>query len=101
MLALKHIHHKKNLSSKKYSSGILDNFMYLIALAGPIMTTPQIYDIWITKTSSVNLITWGSYLLIGSIWLFYGLVHKEKPIIFSNMLGIITTGLVFAGALLN
>jgi len=64
------------------------------------MTIPQIYDIWITKRPSVNAITWTSYLLIGMVWLFYGIVHKEKPIIFSNILGIITTGLVVLGAML-
>lgn len=71
--------------------------MYLVALANPIMTIPQIYDIWVKKTSSVNMLTWGSYLLIGCIWLFYGVIHKEKPIIFSNVLGIIATGLVVLG----
>ncbi len=64
------------------------------------MTLPQIYDIWITKRLSVNIITWSSYLVIGFVWLGYGIVHKEKPIIFSNILGIITTGLVVLGTLL-
>lgn len=74
--------------------------MYFVALAGPVMTLPQIYDIWIKKTSSLNVVTWGGYLTIGFVWLFYGLVHKEKMIIFSNMIGIVTTGLVFLGAMM-
>lgn len=64
------------------------------------MTIPQIYDIWSTKQHSINEITWSSYLAIGVVWLFYGIVHKEKPIIFSNILGIITTGLVVVGAVI-
>lgn len=101
MLPLKHIHHRKtHTSPNKYSANLLDRFIYLIAFAGPVMTIPQIYDIWIIRRISVNQVTWGSYLVIGLVWLFYGLIHKEKPIIFSNLLGIITTGLVFLGAIL-
>ena len=102
MLPLKHIHKKKlQRLPKKYDYSLLDRLMYLIAFAGPIMTIPQIYDIWITKNSTVNEITWGSYLAGGIIWLIYGIVHKEKPIIFSNILGIIATGLVFVGAMMS
>lgn len=99
MLPLRHIHKKKkHFPSKKYELNLLDRVMYLVALAGPVMTLPQIYDIWIKRTSSLNVVTWGGYLTIGFVWLFYGFVHKEKMIIFSNMIGIVTTGLVFVGA---
>jgi uncharacterized protein with PQ loop repeat len=100
VLPLKHIHHRKTNSPKKYTQGVLDRIIYVIAFAGPVMTTPQIYDIWVLKNNSINTLTWGSYLTIGFVWLFYGIIHKEKPIIFSNILGIITTGLVFIGAVL-
>jgi hypothetical protein len=101
MLPLKHIHHKKKLAApRKYRHTLLDHLMYAIAFAGPIMTTPQIYDIWVKRTLAVNPVTWGSYLLFGFLWLYYGLVHKEKLIIFSNILGIVTTGLVFLGSLI-
>lgn len=99
MLPLKHILIKKKyFPSKKYQINLLDRVMYLVAFAGPVMTFPQIYDIWVTKVSRVNLVTWASYFAIGLLWLTYGVVHREKPIIFSNILGILTTGLVFTGA---
>jgi len=101
VLPLRHIHHKKRLAApRKYRSTLLDHLMYGIAFAGPIMTVPQIYDVWIRHQLSVNTITWGSYLVFGLLWLYYGVVHKEKLIIFSNILGIITTGLVVLGAML-
>lgn len=101
MLPLRHIHKKKKyFPAKKYELNILDRVMYVVALLGPVMTLPQIYDIWIKRNSSLNVVTWGGYLTIGFMWLFYGLVHKEKMIIFSNMIGIVTTGLVFFGALM-
>ena len=102
MLPLHHLRRrKKHTSSKNHSSSFLDHFIYLAAFAGPIMTIPQVYDVWIKKQLSINTITWESYLVIGVVWLCYGIVHKVKPIIFSNILGIITTGLVVLGALVN
>lgn len=101
MLALRHIHHKKRKAyPKKYHHSIFDYVIYVFAFAGPVMTVPQIYDIWITRKISVNKITWMSYLGIGVVWLIYGIIHKDKPIIYSNLLGILTTGLVVAGAVL-
>lgn len=98
---MRHIHHKKRAASpRQYKFGVLDHLVYLIAFVGPFMTIPQIYDIWVIRKPSVNLITWGSGLVFGSVWLIYGIVHKEKPIIFSNLLGMLTTGLVVVGALL-
>lgn len=97
MLPLKHIHHKKNGGIRKHSLDIFDQFIYLVAFAGPVMTIPQITDIWITKQTTVNITTWISYLVISSVWLFYGIKHKEKPIILSNILGLITNGLVVLG----
>ncbi|PJE64025.1 hypothetical protein COU89_00115 [Candidatus Roizmanbacteria bacterium CG10_big_fil_rev_8_21_14_0_10_45_7] len=96
MLVLRHLHHRRR--QKKSSHNFLDNIIYVIAFAGPVMTIPQIYDVWVAKQLSVNPITWGSYCVIAVVWLCYGLAHKVKPIIFSNTLGIITTGLVFLGA---
>jgi len=64
------------------------------------MTIPQIMDIWTKKSLAVNEITWGSYMLFAAVWLYYGIVHKEKPIIISNLLWIIAEGLVVLGAML-
>lgn len=99
MLPLKHIHKKKlHLRNQIYSTSLFDKFMYVVACMGPIMTLPQIRDIWLNKQTSVNEVTWVSYLLISFVWLGYGVLHKEKPIIFSNTLGIITNSLVVLGA---
>lgn len=101
MLPLHHIHkRKKSTSIKKQPNSFLDYFIYVVAFAGPIMTIPQVYDVWVKKQLSINTLTWESYLVIGMVWLYYGIAHKVKPIIFSNILGIITTGLVVAGALI-
>lgn len=101
MLPLRHIGKKKKFGfQKKYDTTLFDKFMYVVSFVGPVMTIPQIYDLWVTKSAVVNPLTWASYLTVGFVWLFYGIVHKEKIIIFSNMVGIVTTGLVFVGAIM-
>ncbi|HVZ67086.1 MAG TPA: hypothetical protein VG917_02390 [Patescibacteria group bacterium] len=100
MLPLRHIHRKKHHNLKKKTNNPLDYLVYLASFAGPVMTIPQIYDIWVGKSLNVNEITWGSYFVIAVIWLCYGIVHREKPIIFSNILGIIASGSVVLGGLI-
>ena len=97
MLLLSHLHKKKK-QRVPYTS--LDYLVYIISFVGPILTIPQIYDVWIRKDFSVNVITWGSYIIIEMIWLYYGIINKVRPIILSNCLWILVNGLVILGALL-
>ena len=101
MLPLRHIHKKKiNNSGKKYKYSIIDHLIYLVAFAGPVMTIPQVMDVWSTSAATVNEVTWTGYLAISIIWLLYGIKHKVKPIIFSNLLGLVTNGLIVVGLLI-
>ncbi len=102
MLPLKHIQKRKtHKTSKNVLHSQLDNLIYIIAFLGPVMTLPQVYDVWIKKSVSVNEITWGSYIVFAAIWLVYGITHKEKPIIISNFLWIFVQSLVVIGVILH
>ena len=79
---------------------ILDKLVYLAGILGPIMTIPQAYNVWILKdVSGVSLVSWSSYLLFASIWLVYGIIHKEKPIIISYFAWIIIEATIVLGLL--
>jgi len=82
-LALRHhARHKKN-HKKAFS---MDYLIYGVAFLSPIMTMPQLLQIWVDKNvQGVSLLTWSSYVVFAVFWLIYGLVHKEKPIIVSNI----------------
>ena len=103
-----HFHRRKriHLLLEKYPSPkklkrILDKSIYAVALFGPLMTFPQIYKIWIEKSAAgVSVISWAAYLLGAFFWLFYGIVHKEKPIIFTNIVWIILQLIIIIGALI-
>ncbi|MFW5746020.1 MAG: SemiSWEET family transporter [Nanoarchaeota archaeon] len=51
---------------------------------GPIMTIPQLCKIWVEKNAAgVSAVSWIAYLVTAFFWLTYGIMHKEKPIIFT------------------
>jgi uncharacterized protein with PQ loop repeat len=72
--------------------------VYLASLVGPIFTIPQIWLIFSTGHSEgVSVLTWLGYILVALIWTVYGLVERDKPIVFSNTLWMIVEGLVVIG----
>jgi len=63
----------------------VDKLVMLAGIVGVLMTFPQIWLIYVGKTAAgLSLSSWISYWLIGIIWLFYGIIHKERPIIIIN-----------------
>ncbi|MDD5193657.1 MAG: PQ-loop domain-containing transporter [Candidatus Nanoarchaeia archaeon] len=92
-----HFHRRKRVHKKleKYPSNkrwvsFMDKLIYLVIATGLIMTIPQVCKIWIEKNASgVSIISWSTYLLLSFFWLVYGFIHKEKPIILSNILWIL------------
>ena len=92
--------HKKSKQDKSKQNHLLDTFMYPLAFASPVMTIPQLLDVWNpTHKASVSLLTWTAYTLAAFFWMVYGIQHKEKPIIVANLLGFIFNGLIVVGIL--
>lgn len=92
-------HHKHLHKRRKKRQSSVDKLVYLAVIFGPMMTLPQVYSIWIEKSDGVSVISWVSYLVIAVIWLFYGLKHKEKPIIVVQLLWIVLDVLIVVGLL--
>lgn len=79
----------------------MDKAIYVIGIAGPIMTIPQLTKIWIEKNAvGVSAISWFAYLIIAFFWLIYGVMHKEKPIILTFGVWIILDILIVIGILM-
>ena len=75
---LKRLFSPRNAKFKKR----VDEFAYISGVLTPIFTIPQLLEIWIGQTTEgVSSVTWVSYLMLSLFWTFYGIVHKEKPII--------------------
>jgi len=62
----------------------------LDSVIGPFSAIPQVVEIWLGKNATgVSVTSWLLYIVLAIIWLFYGIVHKEKPIIINSVAGAI------------
>ena len=86
---------------KKKRIAIVEKVSYIAVALGIIMTVPQIMTIWIEKkVDGVSIVTWVSYSLLTVFWIYYGVLHKEKPIIIGNVLGLLVNIAIVTGVLL-
>lgn len=92
--------HKKDKNSKQ--NHVLDVLIYPVAIISPVMTIPQLVDVWTHKTVvSVSLVTWASYAFVSAFWFLYGIHHKEKPVIMSGGLLCVLDAAIVLGVLIN
>jgi len=78
-------HSKLSTKSRRKLNTAFDNAMYVVALATPLLTVPQLLVVWLEhKTAGVSLVTWVAYTVASGIWLVYGLVKGQKPIIIAQ-----------------
>jgi len=64
----------------------LDILIYPIALAGPLALLPQVIKLYTTKdVAAFALPTWSLFVVFNAIWFLYGIVHKDMPIILTNI----------------
>jgi len=104
---LHHFHKRKRIHQKHEPyphpnklKRFIDKFIYVVSIIGMVFTIPQITKIWIGKTAAgVSLISWVSYLFGAVFWLAYGILHKEKPIIFSYSIWILLEISIILGIL--
>lgn len=80
----------------------LDKFIFVIGALGPLAAIPQAYSIFSQHTSAgVSLFTWFAYFLFAIVWLIYGIVHKEKILIFTYILWVVMDSIIVLGILTN
>jgi len=94
-------HHPALHRIKKAKPDYIDSTMSVIAVLSPLTTLPQIIQIFQTKNvEGISLITWTFSIITSSIWLAYGLHHKDKPVIFNSLIGGTFCSLITIGILL-
>lgn len=77
---------------------IIDIAVFLVGGLGPLFTIPQLMQVWTEKNAEgLSLTTWVAYLFFSLVWLLYGIVHKEKPIILANTMYIILNTVIVIG----
>ncbi|MFC1733386.1 SemiSWEET family sugar transporter [candidate division KSB1 bacterium] len=103
-----HFHKRKRVHEKlepyphpQKLKRFMDKAIYVGGVLGPIMILPQIAKIWLDKNASgVSLISWIAFLIGAVFWLAYGILHKEKPIIFTYGIFIVMDAFVVLGTVM-
>jgi uncharacterized protein with PQ loop repeat len=106
---LHHFHRRKRIhqNHEPYPhpdkwKNFLDKIIYFVGILGPLMTIPQVWNIWVLKNASgVSILSWSTYLFVAIVWVLYGIVHKEKPIIVTYAIWIILDILIILGIILH
>lgn len=99
-----HYAHRKQQvkqTNTTYWQKIIGMGAYSTGILGPLLTIDQVQKVWIEKTvEGISVISWGANFLFAIIWVVYGITHKERVIIVTNVLWMIMNGLVVFGTLL-
>jgi uncharacterized protein with PQ loop repeat len=78
-----------------------EDAMYVLALVGPVMTIPQVYQIWTSKDASgLAPMTWVTYLCLSVFWLYHALKVRDKLLIVNNVLNIFVNIFIVTGIFL-
>ncbi len=71
----------------------------IVTVVGILMSIgyyPQAYKIWKTKSAhDISIYTYGIFGIGTLVWTFYGIYINDLPIIFSFVIGVIGSWLVF------
>lgn len=98
-LGTHHLHQRKKNSTKQTKR--YDAFMSAVGIGVPLITSSQVFKIWCTQNAQgVSIIAWSAYLFNSLAWLVYGCIHKEKPIILTNIVCSVINVLVILGSVL-
>ena len=103
-IAVEHHRYKRKLKgdipSKDYHKNFVDKVIYVFVFLIPALATEQVWRIWRYKEASgVSLVAWIVFTVNSSVWLYYGILHKEKPIIISSILWLFVDLGIVAGVL--
>jgi uncharacterized protein with PQ loop repeat len=70
-------------------------------LLGSLVTIPQVIEIWSKQSADgVSLLTWGGMCIGNTLWLVYGIVHQEKPLMYAYVCAVPLSLAVVVGAFL-
>lgn len=104
-----HFHTRKRMSQKKLENypsrkkwvKLMDKVIYVIGFFGPLMTIPQLTKIWVEQNAAgVSLLSWSGFVVYSLFWMTYGILHREKPIIFTHGLWAVMQILIVIGVLI-
>ena len=88
--------HHRHISKRRLTKHV-DHMAYVVGVGGNIAVIPQIIKAWQSNAPGLAVMTWLLFSMIGFIWLAYAILHKSKPLIVAQTVGITCNLLVVGG----
>ena len=88
------------MHSASRSKEVVRRLAYLVGIAGPFTALPQALSIW-TYHQAAGVSFWSSLGITASavVWLAYGVVLRDGPIVFSSLLWTILDLAIVSGVM--
>ncbi|MCA9326468.1 hypothetical protein KC976_02615 [Candidatus Saccharibacteria bacterium] len=99
----KHHHKLKKVIQVREASKprFIDRATYFAAIVEPLLTLPQAYQVFSTKSAhDINILSWIGFEIMALVWIWYAIVHRERIVFIYQVLFFIIDGSVLAGAIL-
>jgi hypothetical protein len=77
----------------------LNRGVYIFSFLGPVMSIPQIYNVYFVSAEGLSWITWLAYLINSFFWLCYASHNRLKALAVTEFLWMIVHALILYKAL--
>ena len=76
----------------------IDVLAYIVSILSLLFTVDQVRIIWVEHhPSGVSFLSWAIYTVSAFVWFIYGIVHKDKVILTTNLMWFAFSLLVVIG----
>lgn len=87
--------------NKTKHTKFIDTAAYVVGFVGNIAVVPQIIKAWSGPAPGLAILTWILFICFGLVWLTYAIVHKQKPLIFAQIMALTCNIAVVLGWLIH
>jgi uncharacterized protein with PQ loop repeat len=96
-------HHAIHLSQRqrKRVTRTVDGMAYFVGIFGNAAVIPQIIRAWQSDAPGLAITTWVLFVVVSCIWLAYAILHRQRPLIVAQSVGLTANVLVVSGWLAN
>lgn len=94
-------HHARARKRAGLPKKTIDWLIYPVAIGAPLALVPQVLQLYSTHSAAgLSCLTWSLLALLNFLWVLYGLAHRERPIIVTNLAFMLLDVAVVAGIFL-
>lgn len=80
---------------------LADVLAYMASVFGLLFTLDQVWLIWIEQNAAgVSLLAWSAYTTTASVWVFYGIVHRDRVLVTVNVVWVFLNAFIVGGIVL-